>query len=101
MVIDHRSSRALGVCPHLRGRCLMARDRHDRDNPVGKVDDTAAMPNVKLCLLGGFDLRCDGLEVAAPMSAQRVLAFAALSASGAQRTFAAGTLWPDATEERA
>jgi DNA-binding SARP family transcriptional activator len=59
------------------------------------------VPNVTLRLLGGFELRWEGREVAAPMSAQRVLAFAALSDRGAQRTFAAGTLWPDATEARA
>jgi DNA-binding SARP family transcriptional activator len=55
----------------------------------------------RLSLLGGFELRCTGQEVAVPRSGQRLLALLALQARPLERLWVAGTLWIDATEERA
>jgi DNA-binding SARP family transcriptional activator len=55
----------------------------------------------QLSLLGGFELRCTGREVAVSRSGQRLLALLALQARPLQRLWVAGTLWIDATEERA
>jgi DNA-binding SARP family transcriptional activator len=52
----------------------------------------------QLSLLGGFELRCAGQEVAVSGSGQRLLA---LQARPLERLWVAGTLWIDATEERA
>jgi DNA-binding SARP family transcriptional activator len=56
---------------------------------------------VSLSLLGTFELRCHGESVSVPPSAQRVLAFAALHERPLQRPYVAGTLWMNASEERA
>jgi DNA-binding SARP family transcriptional activator len=55
----------------------------------------------RLSLLGGFELRCAGQEVAVARSGQRLLALLALQARPLARLWVAGTLWLDATEERA
>jgi DNA-binding SARP family transcriptional activator len=55
----------------------------------------------RLSLLGGFELRCTGQDVAVPRSGQRLLALLALQARPLERLWVAGTLWIDATEERA
>jgi DNA-binding SARP family transcriptional activator len=54
-----------------------------------------------LSLLNGFELRCDGRRVDPPMSAQRLLAFVALQERPVLRVYIAGSLWTDASEERA
>src|SRR6266516_4316283 len=54
-----------------------------------------------LSLLNGFELRCDGQRVNLPMSAQRLLAFVALQERPVLRVYVAGSLWTDASEERA
>jgi DNA-binding SARP family transcriptional activator len=54
-----------------------------------------------LSLLNAFELRCDGEVVGLPLSAQRVLAFVALHEHSLLRLYVAGTLWIDASEERA
>jgi DNA-binding SARP family transcriptional activator len=56
---------------------------------------------VALTLLDGFELRCGGEPVPLPMSAQRLLAFLALHDRPMRRPHVAGTLWPNAPEERA
>lgn len=56
---------------------------------------------VSLSLLNAFELRCDGLPVELPLSAQRLLAFVALHEHPLQRVFVAGTLWIDASDDRA
>jgi DNA-binding SARP family transcriptional activator len=56
---------------------------------------------LQLGLLRGFELRLNGDLVQLPLSAQRVLAFLALHDRPLQRLYVAGTLWLDATEERA
>jgi len=54
-----------------------------------------------LTLLGGFELGCAGRTVTVPLSVERLLAFVALQNRPVNRCFAAGTLWPDTTDERA
>jgi DNA-binding SARP family transcriptional activator len=55
----------------------------------------------RLSLLGGFELSCGGTDVAVSRSGQRLLALLALQARPLERLWVAGTLWLDATEERA
>ena len=55
----------------------------------------------RLSLLGGFELRCAGQDVAVSRSGQRLLALLALQGRPLERLWVAGTLWLDATEERA
>jgi len=52
-------------------------------------------------LLNAFELRCDGRVVSLPLSAQRLLAFVALHGRPVLRVYVAGTLWIDASDERA
>jgi DNA-binding SARP family transcriptional activator len=56
---------------------------------------------LRLALLTGFHIESDGGAVDLPLSAQRVVAFLALHEHPLQRLFVAGSLWCDATEERA
>ena len=58
-------------------------------------------PGLQLGLLRGFELRRGDDLVPLPMSAQRVVAFLALHDRPLQRLYVAGTLWLDASEERA
>jgi DNA-binding SARP family transcriptional activator len=60
----------------------------------------AAKPTT-LKLLDGFDLVCAGCPTALPLSAQRLLAFVALHERPLPRSFVAGSLWLDSSEERA
>lgn len=55
----------------------------------------------RLTLLGTFELECAGVHVHLPMSAQRLVAFVALQEYPVLRGYAAGSLWPDTSEERA
>ncbi len=54
-----------------------------------------------MSLLGGFELRRDGIEVRIPLSAQRVIAFLALHPGRLARVFVAGNLWTDTSDDRA
>ena len=54
-----------------------------------------------LALLNAFELRCDDVLVHLPLSAQRLLAFVALHEHALQRVFVAGTMWIDASDDRA
>lgn len=58
-------------------------------------------PDMSLSLLNAFELRCDGRLVSLPLSAQRLLVFIALHEHPLLRVYVAGTLWIDATDERA
>ena len=55
----------------------------------------------RLTLLGTFELECAGAPVRLPMSAQRLVAFVALHEHPVLRAYAAGSLWPETSEERA
>lgn len=63
--------------------------------------DARALGTVRLRLLGGFELRCEGAAVVLPMSAQRLVAFLALQDGPLRRLHVAGKLWTDVDEERA
>lgn len=55
----------------------------------------------QLLLLGGFELRWAGGPVMVQRSGQRLLALLALQRRPLERLYVAGTLWLDASEERA
>jgi DNA-binding SARP family transcriptional activator len=56
---------------------------------------------IELRLLGGFGLEIDGVAVDITPSAQRLLAFIALTPRGAERCYTAFQLWPEHDERRA
>jgi DNA-binding SARP family transcriptional activator len=57
--------------------------------------------DARVCIVGGFDLHVDRARVRVPLAVQKLLAFLALHVRPLTRTFVAGSLWPDTTEERA
>jgi len=60
------------------------------------------MPDVRLHLLGGFELVIDHCRTRdLQPAAQRLIALVALARRGVERDFAASQLWPDTSEERA
>ena len=65
---------------------------------VGSPDQRSA--SMRLYLLGGFELQCDGHSVATTFAAQRLLAFLALQSRRLRRLYVAGVLWPDVSEQR-
>jgi len=52
-------------------------------------------------LLRGFELRLDGEAIPVPSIVERLVAFLALHDRFVNRPFVAGTLWPDASDDRA
>jgi DNA-binding SARP family transcriptional activator len=68
--------------------------------PTAGDPDQLSRP-ARLTLLGGFELICDGAPVAMPLSAQRVIAFLALSGRPQARAYVAGRLWTRTSEARA
>jgi len=63
--------------------------------------EESASASVRLHLMRGFALTCDGTAVALPQTAQRVLAFIALHDRPLLRLHVAATLWMDVPENRA
>lgn len=61
----------------------------------------ATAPPVSVDLLHGFTVRDERRAVELPHAAQRLVAFLALQERPRQRLFVAGSLWTDASEERA
>ncbi|MET0903704.1 MAG: BTAD domain-containing putative transcriptional regulator [Acidimicrobiales bacterium] len=59
------------------------------------------MDGYLLRMFGGFDVVSDGTVVELPPEAQRLVAFLALREKPVQRSFVAGSLWLDSTEDRA
>jgi DNA-binding SARP family transcriptional activator len=59
------------------------------------------MRGTQVALLGAFDLTVDGERVALPMNGQRLIAFLALRDQPLQRSYVAGSLWLDSTDDRA
>jgi DNA-binding SARP family transcriptional activator len=55
----------------------------------------------ELGLLEGLELKANGRPVDLPLGAQRLLAFLALSDRPLRRSYVAGVLWSDTTEDRA
>jgi DNA-binding SARP family transcriptional activator len=68
--------------------------------PTSRESETAP-EQVRLALLGAFDLRIAGAPVSLPMNGQRLLAFLALHGRPLTRSFVAGSLWLDSTDDRA
>jgi DNA-binding SARP family transcriptional activator len=64
--------------------------------PAGRTDC-----EVQLNVLGSFEVRSGGDPVQFPVSAQRVLAFLVLRGRSLRRDTLAGSLWLDATDQRA
>ncbi len=64
---------------------------------IAEADERQA----SLCLLQGFELRIGCRVVALTPASQRLVAFVALHERPVRRNYVSGTLWPDATEERA
>ena len=56
---------------------------------------------MRLNLLGAFELFVNGRALRLPVSAQRLVAFLALQERPVRRLFVAGSLWTDASENRA
>jgi DNA-binding SARP family transcriptional activator len=55
----------------------------------------------RLCLLGGFELRCMSRTVPLPLAGQRVLAFLSAHEVPILRAYVAEALWPDSHRHRA
>jgi DNA-binding SARP family transcriptional activator len=62
---------------------------------------SAGEVEVRLCLLGAFELASDRAPARLPLSAQRVVAFVALHERPLPRAHVAGSLWLDSPEDRA
>ncbi|MEU6808973.1 BTAD domain-containing putative transcriptional regulator [Streptomyces sp. NPDC046831] len=59
-------------------------------------------PSVHIALLGGFDLVVDDVPVTVPVGSKRLLALIALNyRASVPRSLIAGSLWPDACEQKA
>lgn len=56
---------------------------------------------VRVSLLGSFEVRCGSELIELTFSGRRLVAFLALLARQLQRTYVAGSLWPDVSDERA
>jgi DNA-binding SARP family transcriptional activator len=68
---------------------------------LGDRPSESLPPRIELGLLGTFELRVAGNPVPLPMNGQRVLAFLALQGRALTRSFVAGSLWLDSTDDRA
>jgi DNA-binding SARP family transcriptional activator len=55
--------------------------------------------SLELCLLGGFELRCNGAVFHVTQAAERLLAFLAIRSRPVLRAYVAGSLWSDSTEQ--
>ena len=69
--------------------------------PSERPDDPSPGPTIKLRLLEGFEITADGETIALPPSAQRLVAFLALQHLPVVRSYAAGALWGQHSEQRA
>jgi len=78
---------------------LSSPDAHART-----TDATPSAPAarcIRLRLLDGFALTCQGTSVQLPLGPQRLLAFLALHPHPLRREYVAGVLWPDSAPTRA
>jgi DNA-binding SARP family transcriptional activator len=64
------------------------------------VKEVTEHRDIRLDLLGGFELACDGRVIDLPSSAQRLLAFLALRDRPLVRTNVAGVLWNETTDDK-
>jgi DNA-binding SARP family transcriptional activator len=70
---------------------------------AARLQTAAAAPpaRVRLSLLGSFDLQVNGSSVAVTPNGQRVLAFLALQGPALLRSYVAGSLWLDSSDDHA
>lgn len=68
-------------------------------HPEGR-DPVVPVPN-RLLLLGGFELSVGSMAVDLPLTAQRLATFLGLHNRPVHRSYVAGTLWPESSEDRA
>ena len=68
---------------------------------AGSGGEASGNRGARLKLLSGFELSLGGRPMLLPVALQRLLAFLALSGQRLRRSYVAGRLWIDATEERA
>ena len=61
----------------------------------------AESSSCQLCLIGGFELCCNGSAHDLPEAAKRLVAFLALHPKPQVRSYVSGSLWPDKPESRA
>lgn len=61
-------------------------------DPEGRVAVPRSAGRLHLALMRGFELTCDGSRVSLPRSAQRLIAFLALSERAMRRSYVAGML---------
>jgi DNA-binding SARP family transcriptional activator len=72
----------------------------DHRAPVRQLTDHQDFAASHLVLIGGFSLTWHDEAVMLPFGAQRLLAFLALHRHPLQRSYVAGTLWPESTGVR-
>lgn len=70
-------------------------------SPVVGLLDADDDPMLRLGLLGGFEFFARGQPIGLPLHVQRLLAFLALQGRPLHRTYVAGRLWIDLSQERA
>jgi DNA-binding SARP family transcriptional activator len=75
--------------------------KHRTDPRTGAADSGNSVSRPSLTLLGGFNLRYRDRSVSLPSSAERLVAFLAVHGGSPNRSFVAGTLWPETSERRA
>jgi DNA-binding SARP family transcriptional activator len=73
--------------------------RHERNGGPRQPGEKSG-PRGSLELLNGCGIWLGGRPVALPLTSQRLLALLALHEHPVQRTYVAGTLWPDYPEQR-
>jgi DNA-binding SARP family transcriptional activator len=73
----------------------------DAAEPSSPASGRTAMRDVRVVLLGGFDLFVDQRATQVPLAAQRVVALLAVRRRAVARSEVSGTLWPEATETHA
>ena len=98
---DGRSIQAFGLIPSRRGRSAVGRSVRENLYLHLPPASPEQRSQVRLRLLNGFGLTCGGNSVPLAVSAQRLVAFLALSERPLPRVYVAGILWIDASDKRA
>lgn len=84
-----------------KSRSLLRPERRPSRLADARAERSDACYKVRLCLLDGFGLVGDSGRKQLPLGAQRVVVFIALHERPLLRSYVAGSLWLDSTEERA
>ena len=94
MAALHLAASAYKMSQHDRHRGRLAVAERPSSERGSTVSD------VRLHLIDGFELRCDGETIRLPLGSQRLVAYLALHSRPLLRIHVAGTLWLDASESR-